>query len=323
MKRLTFFLPNQRCPRRCIYCDQGAITGIPEIPSPDEVREQVRTHAEPVEICYFGGSFTCFPTDQMRSYLDCVREAPPGSKVRFSTHPLGISSEITAILGKYPISVAELGIASFDDDVLAACGRGYDRALALKAVSFLIGEGFLPGIQIMVGLPGQKKDPLLSGLREIAVLKGSLPIPLRIYPCLVLGNTALEKRWRDGTYVPLSLDEAVRWAGELTFEAENLGFNVIRVGLHETPSLARSVLAGPHHPALGEMARGHALILSLVAKAPQGPWIIPSKDISLLTGHGGRGLRTLSDMTGLFPDQARNRLSLIPSPTDKKCRSRR
>lgn len=318
MRRLAFFLPNLRCPRRCIYCDQGAITGIPEIPSPDDIRRQVRAMKAPLELCYFGGSFTCFPRDEMVAYLDCVREAPPGSQVRFSTHPLGISPEVTAILREYPVSVAELGIASFDDKVLAACGRGYDRTLALETVAFLIREGFLPGIQIMIGLPGQRRPALSSGLREIAALKGTLPVPLRIYPCLVLRGTGLEKLWRNGIYAPLSLDEAVRWAGELTFEAENLGYNVIRVGLHETPSLAQSVLAGPHHPALGEMARGHALALNLAGKAPLGPWTIPSKDVSLLTGHGRRGIQALSEMTGLSPEEVRKRLTLTsPLPCRK------
>lgn len=315
MRKLAFFLPNLRCPRRCIYCDQGAITGVPRIPAPDDVRRQIRSFSEPLEICYFGGSFTCFPRDEMVGYLDCVHDAPPGSQIRFSTHPLGISPQITALLRKYPISVAELGIASFDDEVLSTCGRCYGRTLAVETLAFMMKEGFLPGIQIMLGLPGQRKEPLLSGLREIAAMKGTLPIPLRIYPCLVLRGTALEKLWREGKYTPLSLDEAVRWGGEVTLEAENLGYNVIRVGLHETPSLALSALAGPHHPALGEMARGYALALKLAENFPEGPWNVASKNISLLTGHGRRGLLTLAGMTGLDPDEVRNRLHLTTSPS--------
>lgn len=318
MKKLAFFLPNLRCPRRCIYCDQGAITGVPKIPSPDDVRCEIRAFSEPLEICYFGGSFTCFPRDEMVAYLECVREAAPGSRVRFSTHPLGISPQILAILKEYPISVAELGIASFDDTVLDRCGRCYDRTLAMDKIAALIQAGFLPGIQVMIGLPDQRPEPLISGLREVAALKGTLPVPLRIYPCLVLRGTELARAWKNGNYSPLSLDLAVRWAGDLTSEAEKLGYNVIRVGLHETPSLASSVLAGPHHPALGEMARGYALARDLAMRCPVGPWEIPSKNISLLTGHGKRGLLTLSAMTGLSPQEVRERLTLTRSSGNGK-----
>jgi histone acetyltransferase (RNA polymerase elongator complex component) len=264
---------------------------------------------EPVEICYFGGSFTCFSTDLMVAYLECVRHAPAGSRIRLSTHPLGIDRERLRILKRYPVSVAELGIASFDDKVLADCGRGYDRSLIMSKLSLMLEEGFTPGLQVMLGLPGQQRQDLLQGLADVAVMKGDRTLPLRIYPCLVLRGTALERRLKEGSYTPLPLDEAVRWAGELILQARDLGFSVIRVGLHETPALSLSVAAGPHHPALGEMARGHALALELVRRAPRGPWVIPSRDISLLTGHGRRGLATLGRLAGLTLPEVQDRLS--------------
>lgn len=312
MRKISFFLPNLQCPSRCVYCDQGAITGIPSIPSPEDVRLRLRGLEEPVEICYFGGSFTCFPPGLMEDYLDCVAAAPQGSRIRFSTHPLGISPGKLVILKKYPISVVELGIASFDSHVLAVCGRGYERPLIMKTLSCLLDEGFLPGLQIMLGLPDQGRDSLRNGLKEVADMKGNLRLPLRIYPCLVLRGTALEKQLQEGRYTPLSLEEAIQWAGEVILQAQALGFSIIRVGLHETPSLADSVVAGPHHPALGEMARGHALALKLARQSPSGPWQIPGKEISLLTGHGQMGLKTLSRLTGLVPVEVRNRLSCLP-----------
>ncbi len=317
MRKISFFLPNLNCPERCIYCDQGAITGIPQIPSPAEVTETIRKVGCPLEICYFGGSFTCFPENLMISYLECVHQAPPGSRIRFSTHPRGISAKILNILKRYPISVVELGIASFDNNVLSLCHRSYDRSFILSTLSLLIREGFLPALQIMIGLPGQDRPPLEEGLRDVASMAPGLNLPLRLYPCLVLRGTGLGKLWQEGLYDPLSLEEAIGWAGDLIILAENLGYKVIRVGLHETPSLSDSVLAGPHHPALGEMARGQALARRLAEEAPQGPWIIPRRNLSMLTGHDSRGLKTLSSMTGLTTPEVRKRIGLSPSSLDR------
>jgi hypothetical protein len=46
------------CPRRCVYCDQNRITGITGVPTPNDVGETLASLDGPVEICFFGGSFT-------------------------------------------------------------------------------------------------------------------------------------------------------------------------------------------------------------------------------------------------------------------------
>jgi hypothetical protein len=95
------------------------------------------------------------------------------------------------------------------------------------------------------------------------------------------------------------LDEAARMSGKLLLEAERLGFNVIRVGLLESPSLRKAVLAGPYHPAFGELALSEKTALSLFAQNPEGPWTIEAKNISHLTGHGARGIKRLAELAGM------------------------
>ena len=58
MRRIPFFLPMTSCPRRCVYCDQNKITGIAGVPAPEDVGETLASLDGPVEICFFGGSFT-------------------------------------------------------------------------------------------------------------------------------------------------------------------------------------------------------------------------------------------------------------------------
>lgn len=308
MKRRAVFLPMRNCPHRCIYCDQGAITGEYQPPSPWEVKNMLAELSEPVELCYFGGSFTCQPLTLQEEYLKALETAPVGSYVRFSTHPLCISEERLQWLKQFPVSMIELGISSLDDHILSLCNRGYSEKEALHALHLIQENGFCAAAQMMVGLPEQTLESSLSDIQKLAELKGPCEMTLRFYPCLVLRNTALEQLLIMQRYEPLSVEEAAHWVGSLLYNARKLGFAVQRVGLQETETLEESVVAGPHHPAFGELAKSIALALALIENAPQGPWTVFKKDISLFSGHGNWGLSVLSSMTGLTPKATKDRL---------------
>ncbi|GAB1485994.1 hypothetical protein MASR2M79_10410 [Aminivibrio sp.] len=241
-----------------------------------------------------------------REYLDAALAAPPGSILRFST-PECITEEALKLLAPYPVSMIELGISSLDDRVLARCRRGYSSRSALEAMRRVLNSGFLLGAQMMIGLPEQTEESSLADLDLIAGLKAlpsnpqdlPLPRPLKERPSA--------RSWREGEYF-LSVEYAARWAGRLLLRAEALGFPVQRIGLQETGSLAKSVLAGPHHPALGELARSAALALRLSEEAHEGPWRIDREKISWLRGHGKFGLRLLQEITGLSASEIEKRV---------------
>lgn len=311
MKRLPFFLSMQSCPRRCIYCHQGEITGTFRIPSPHDVAAAVASADSPTEICFFGGSFTCLPPDRQKAYLDGVLTAPRGSTVRLSTHPECISPEVLRLLASYPISMIELGISSLDDHVLSLCNRSYSGTEALSALKSVLDAGFHGGAQMMIGLPGQSEQSSFGDLRRLAAAGKGRPLTLRIYPCLVLLDTPLEKLYRKGEYAPLDVDAAALWSGRLLVLAGELGIPVQRVGLQESATLSRSIVAGPHHPAFGELARAAELALTLSAGSPTGPWQVPGRDRSLLTGHRQYGLRLLAERTGLSPEETARRVAFV------------
>ena len=234
--------------------------------------------------------------------MDAVFAAPEGSCVRFSTHPSCLSTVILDDLAPYPVSMIELGISSLDNDVLNKCNRGYTGEFALAAMEFILERGFSLGAQLMIGLPGQTEESSLNDLLRIAALRRqreTSSVTLRIYPCLVLDKTPLAELMKRGDYIPLTLEEGILRAGRMIFEAERLGFAVQRVGLQETESLAQSVLAGPHHPAMGEMARSVSFVASLLERSSEGPWEIERRQISLLKGHDKFGLRHMALRTGL------------------------
>ncbi len=310
VRRIPFFLSMQACPRRCVYCHQGEITGVSSAPSPDEVRRVLASLQGPHEVCFFGGSFTCFPPDLRNAYLDAVFSAPSGSSVRFSTHPECISSGVLDSLARFPVSMIELGISSLDDRVLKETNRGYTGDQALSVMKLVSLKGYRLAAQMMIGLPGQTTESSLEDLRKISSVPGDSPITLRIYPCLVLRDTPLSLLLAQGRYSPLSVEEAASWAGMLLSEAKRLGFAVQRIGLQHTESLAANVVAGPYHPALGEMAQSVALVTSLLSKSSSGPWKVERNQLSLLHGHGKFGIRLLSDRSGLTVSCVERRIGI-------------
>ena len=267
----------------------------------------------PLEVCYFGGSFTCLSEKKRRSYLRAFESAPPGSLLRFSTHPRGISPAVMEELREYPLSQVELGISSLEDEALQKNCRGYSSREALETLDFLLREGFPLGCQMMIGLPGQTLSGSLEDLEKLRALPGSFGMHLRLYPCLVLRRTLLASWMAEGSFTPLSVEEAVTWGGSWLGLAESLSFRVQRVGLCDTPSLHRDVLGGPLHPALGELIRGEALGQRLLQETPRGPWKISPREQSFLLGHGKKGAQNMASRGGLSLEEVLEGLK-ITSP---------
>ena len=69
-------------PRRCVYCHQGEITGISKFLLRTQYSNPLPASSSH-EVCYFGGSFTCFPEERRRAYMEAVFAAPERSCVRF------------------------------------------------------------------------------------------------------------------------------------------------------------------------------------------------------------------------------------------------
>lgn len=318
MKKLPFFLPFGGCRGRCVYCSQSTITGTADIPSPEFVASVLRELDEPREVCFFGGSFCRFGHSRVKEYLDCViNSAPSGSRIRFSTYPGDLSDPyIMNLVKAYPIACIELGIPSLDPAVLSLCKRDADPQVIIEDIKNIMDEDLPIGVQMMIGLPGQTRESSIADLKKLSEIKGPLSWDLRLYPCLVLEATELDTMRINGSYTPLTLNQAVEWGGVFIDLATSLGFNPIRVGLQESELLASQVRGGPHHPALGEMISSESLVRKLTKYNQNGPWMVPEEHISKFTGHGCFGLRRLADLTGTTTAAVSEKLFFFP-PTGK------
>ncbi len=282
------FIPMVGCRTHCIYCDQYAISGVHSTDIKASVIDAVCfVHNHPgrdKQIAFYGGSFTALPQverDGMLNSFDAIRDA--NTHYRISTHPKCIDADILAWCKRRDIRTIELGIQDFHADVLKATGRDYTSWQALQACELVRDMGFEMGVQLMPGLPGWDNESLNY---NHAVLKKLRPNLLRIYPCVVLRGTPLEKLYRTGCFQPLTLDEAILQSADYQEEADEASIRLIKLGIPSNLD-PDSVVAGPWHPAFGELVRGELLVRLLEAQYPAGSHILlTKKQHALLVAHG-------------------------------------
>ena len=259
---IPVFLPFAGCPGRCVFCDQHAQTGAPG-GDPEralrELRELLGGTDGPFELGFFGGTFTGMEPGLQSRFLEATgRFRGPGglTRLRVSTRPDRVDRQSLARLRDGGVDLVELGVQTFQTSVLERSGRGYDGALAAAACEAVGEAGLALGIQLLPGLPGH--DPLLWR-EDVRLAVALAPDVARIYPCVVMAGTGLAGMLARGECEPWSLETAVEECGRALPRFWEAGVRVIRLGLAGEPGMLARLVAGPWHPAFGNMARSMAL----------------------------------------------------------------
>jgi histone acetyltransferase (RNA polymerase elongator complex component) len=226
--------------------------------------------------------------------------------LRLSTRPDALPENMIADLKAAGVKTVELGVQSLNDQALERTGRGHSARDSIQAVERLKGNSIAVGIQVMAGLPGDTPDGFRRTIREVLALKPDL---VRIYPTLVFPETVLAQWVEKGTYTPLTLREAVSLCGEAVDLLETGGIPVIRLGLqsHRRMALGQDILAGPYHPAFGDLVRGE-LFLMKIRQDLVGRRFLPEsdpelrvagRDLGFLTGNKRENLKKLKKELGI------------------------
>ncbi len=256
---ISLFVPHQGCPHQCSFCNQKTISGSVKELTPQEVKatleKAVSDGVDPqnTEIAFFGGSFTAINREYMISLLEETKPFIEEEKfcgIRISTRPDAIDEDILRILKEYKVTSIELGAQSTDEQVLLLNHRGHTRDDIIKASKLIKEKGFSLGLQMMTGLLGDTPQKSIKTAEDIISLK---PDTVRIYPTIVLEGTYLGELYKKGEYKPQEVFEAVEVCAVLLkrFYEENI--TVIRLGLHSGGNVEEGFLAGPYHPAFGEL----------------------------------------------------------------------
>jgi histone acetyltransferase (RNA polymerase elongator complex component) len=199
-----------------------------------------------------------------------------------------LDGEALSLLKEYGVKTVEIGVQSMIDEVLFLSQRGHSVADILSATSRLRQCGFEIGLQLMIGLPGDTYELFLETIDRIIDLK---PDFLRIHPTLVLREAPLEILWETGRYVPLSLEETIRWLKKGLLTLERSRIRVARIGLQPTQGLEKHFLAGPYHPALHQLVDSEIVfdmakhLLQNNSVGSHALFLCHPKDVSNLRGH--------------------------------------
>ncbi|UCG14685.1 MAG: radical SAM protein [Deltaproteobacteria bacterium] len=258
---IPVFVPHEGCRHRCVYCDQVTISGVSQpFWSATAVRRHIgsyfgRSSRHPVEVAFYGGSFTLLPRSRqlllLEAVQDCLKRGQINS-VRISTRPDAIEADHLGFLRAMGVKTIEIGVQSLSDRVLSASARGHTSKHVYEAMLCLQQHGFEGGLQLMPGLPSDSRDTFLRTVDQSIALR---PNCVRLYPTIVLAGTQLDRLYRRGRYEPLALAEAVEWCKEAKQRFAAAAIPVIRMGLQATASLEQPghIVAGPYHPAFGQL----------------------------------------------------------------------
>ena len=190
---------------------------------------------------------------EQRAYLEVAREykrAGAIQKIHLSTRPDYITPEILDNLKEYSVDTIELGVQSFDEEVLRLSGRGHHADVVYQSAALIQDYGFTLGIQLMIGLPGDSLQKCVFSAEETVKIA---PKIARLYPTVVLRDTALYEAYQAGSYTPLTEEDAVERTKAMYEILDNAGIQIIRVGLKSSDIMAEETA---FHPAFRQLVEG-------------------------------------------------------------------
>lgn len=296
---IPIFVPELACPFQCVFCNQEKISGHRNIPDRNEIINTIEDHLNTykfkerfVEVGFFGGSFTGIPIDKQQYFLEIIKPYISSGVIqgiRLSTRPDYINDVNLKMLNENHVTTIELGAQSFDDDVLKKTCRGHTANQIEIASRMILDHGFRLGLQMMIGLPGDTIEKAVFTANKI-IESGAHET--RIYPTLVIKDTALHRWYSQKKYRPLSLEQAVDWTKTIIPLFEDAGVTIIRVGLHPSDGLISGdeLVDGPFHPSFKELVIS-SIWTDLLAPILRNTTTknieihVPSKEINYAIGH--------------------------------------
>ena len=271
---IPIFIPHRGCGHACVFCNQRAITARQPDVTPQDVRRILDqwlstmqrldgsgSGLETIEAAFYGGSFTGLPMEEQAAFLAVTKEYKDQGridKIHLSTRPDYIDAPILDQLRAYGVDIIELGVQSFDPEVLRASRRGHTAEDVYRACDLIKEYGFELGIQLMIGLPQDSPEKCIDSARQTVKIGPSLA---RLYPTVVLEDTELARRYAAGLYHPLTTEEAVAVTKEMYRILDDAGITILRVGLKSTDLISetsenRRTCGHSFHPAFRQLVEG-------------------------------------------------------------------
>lgn len=260
---IPIFIPHEGCPNDCVFCNQKIITAKSKPLEKADMIDMIDRYLgtltgrglETIEIAFFGGSFTGIPIEQQTEYLSIAKSYKDQGlihKIHLSTRPDYINEIILDNLKNHDVDIIELGVQSFDEEVLRLSNRGHGKEIVYTSSRLIQDYGFELGLQLMIGLPGDTCEKSIASAREAVMIGPSIA---RLYPTIIIQDTELYRMYQAGSYTPLSPEDAVRTTKDMYLILKDAGINVIRIGLKSSDYINENgdIAGGTFHPAFRQL----------------------------------------------------------------------
>ncbi len=252
-----------------------------------------------VEVGLYGGNVPGLPVpqiDRLFRLFQPYRDRITG--FRLSAKPGDVNRDRVRLLKNLGVHTVELGIPTFNDSILALLNRGHTVEDLFATYTLLREEGIETGLQVMVGLPGESAQDLRDTVSSLVRLAPSF---IRIYPLVVIEGTTLAGRYKQGVFLPDSLEAAVAKAAFIYAAMKRHGIRTIKMGLTENDVLKEKIMAGPYHPAFGYLVKSEAFRAAVISTCRKEGFsgnvrvLLNRTDVPHLIGYKRTGLQKLKE----------------------------
>jgi radical SAM protein (TIGR01212 family) len=114
--------------------------------------------------------------------------------------------DLLAELGRHRLVWIEYGLQSVHNETLRVINRGHDAAAFFGAVERAHLRGLLVAVHLILGLPGETLPDMVETARAMARVRVH---GVKLHPLYVVRGTALEQVYNEGSWQPLSEEQAL------------------------------------------------------------------------------------------------------------------
>lgn len=218
------------CVRKCRYCDFFSVPRLENIPSfLTALGKEMSLRREVFEFfdtLYIGGGTPSVLNFEQLALLfaDLRRNFAihDEAEITLEANPADLSLSHLEEMRSLGINRLNIGVQSFDEDILNFLGRRHSGEQALQAIDASLKAGFENfGIDLIYGIPGQSRQAWRKTLKQAV----SLSIPhLSCYQLTVEPDTPLGKAYRSGAFELPDNEELFDWFMETSEFLEASGY---------------------------------------------------------------------------------------------------
>jgi len=188
-----------------------------------------------LELVIVGGTFLFMPRDYQTNFIkscfdalngfdspdiECAKKNNETANIRnvgftIETKPDYCKKQHVDWMLEYGVTRVEIGVQTLHEKVYEIVNRGHTFNDVIESFQISKDAGYKIVAHMMPGLPTMSPEEDIEDFRKLFSDPSFRPDMLKIYPTLILENTALYQSYREGKFTPYSEDDMIRVLSEI------------------------------------------------------------------------------------------------------------